>query len=401
MNTRLETSKLRRLADLTTLISSGSTPKGGSEVYLPQGPVMLIRSQNVRMNQLSLEEVAYITDEIDSNMPRARVQFGDVLLNITGASIGRVSSFELKHVRANVNQHVCIIRSIPEVLYYKYLSHLIATSEFQTEIDRLQHGGTRQALTFSQIADFKIPLPSISEQRRIADVLDRAEALRAKRRAALAELDGLAQSIFIEMFGDPVTNPKQWPRVTLGDLILQATDGPHVSPAYADHGIPFLSARHIRPGAIVWEDLKYITREEAEAQWRKCKPQRGDILYTKGGTTGIAASVQSNINFAIWVHIALLRPNGDKVESVWLETMLNSSYCYTQSQRLTHGIANRDLGLKRMINIETYLPPLPLQREFVRRVAAVEKLKAVQRASLAELDALFASLQDRAFRGAL
>ncbi|MCY7323961.1 MAG: restriction endonuclease subunit S, partial [Phormidesmis sp. CAN_BIN36] len=96
-----------------------------------------------------------------------------------------------------------------------------------------------------------------------------------------------------------------------------------------------------------------------------------------------------------------LKPNHSKVEPRWLENMLNSKYCYQQSQRLTHGIANHDLGLNRMVNIELYLPPLSLQQEFARRVKAIEQLKATHRESLAQLDALFASLQHRAFRGEL
>ena len=151
----------------------------------------------------------------------------------------------------------------------------------------------------------------------------------------------------------------------------------------------------------MWEDLKFISEDEAQIHWKKCKPEQGDILYTKGGTTGIAKVVDFETPVAIWVHIALLKTDKSKVEPLWLEAMLNSPYCYQQSQRLTRGIANHDLGLTRMVKIQMYLPPLSLQREFARRVGAVEKLKTAQRASLAELDALFASLQHRAFRGEL
>jgi type I restriction enzyme S subunit len=101
------------------------------------------------------------------------------------------------------------------------------------------------------------------------------------------------------------------------------------------------------------------------------------------------------------VHIALLKPQFEKVNSKWLESMLNSQYCYDQSQVLTHGIANRDLGLKRMVRIKMYLPPLPLQQTFATRIQAIEALKATHRTALAELDALFASLQQRAFAGEL
>jgi type I restriction enzyme S subunit len=170
---------------------------------------------------------------------------------------------------------------------------------------------------------------------------------------------------------------------------------------YLSEGVPFLSTRHVRAGAISWSDLKFISQEDAAVHWRKCKPQRGDILYTKGGTTGLAAAVATDRPFAIWVHVALLKPNPERVDSVWLESMLNSGFCYRQSQELTHGIANRDLGLTRMVNIRMFLPPIGSQYDFARRAAAVGKLKASYRSSLADLDALFASLQHRAFRGEL
>ena len=262
--------------------------------------------------------------------------------------------------------------------------------------------GTSQPQIIRQnLVRVQVALPPLPEQRRIVQVLDRAEALRAKRRAGLAQLDTLTQAIFLDMFGDPATNPKGWPRARLGDVIFSASDGPHVSPVYTKDGVPFLSTRHVRAGEITWEDLKFISHEDAEIHWRKCKPERGDILYTKGGTTGLAAMVRTDQPFAVWVHVALLKPNPDVVDSNWLQAMLNCEFCYRQSQALTHGIANRDLGLTRMVKIRMFLPPLSLQREFARRIAMVQKLKTTHRASLAEFDALFSSLQHRAFRGQL
>ena len=140
---------------------------------------------------------------------------------------------------------------------------------------------------------------------------------------------------------------------------------------------------------------------DAEVQWKKCRPERGDILYTKGGTTGLAAAVRTEKAFAVWVHVALLKPDSAKVETEWLESMLNADFCYRQSQDLTHGIANRDLGLKRMVKIRMYRPPVSLQREFVERKERVNSIRASSCAALAELDALFASLQHRAFAGQL
>jgi type I restriction enzyme S subunit len=207
--------------------------------------------------------------------------------------------------------------------------------------------------------------------------------------------------VFLDMFGDPVTNPKGWPECELGDVLHSAKDGPHVSPNYSEAGIPFLSARHIRAGVIRWEDLKYISEADAEIQWRKCRPQRGDILYTKGGTTGLAAVVDTDEAFAVWVHVALLKTNFEKANPAWLSAMLNSKYCYEQSQHYTHGIANRDLGLKRMVRIKMFNPPLDHQM----RYAKFTEMAGLQREQLIgaerELSALLSSIQTRAFAGTL
>ena len=262
-------------------------------------------------------------------------------------------------------------------------------------------GATFKEVSKKIVEDLQIPLPPLAEQKRIAGILDAADALRAKRREALAQLDTLLQSTFLDMFGDPVTNPMGWDQCVVGDVVHAAKDGPHVSPTYAESGVPFLSTRHIKPGEVVWEDLKYIDQDEANRQWKKCKPEFGDILYTKGGTTGIAARVTTSEPFAVWVHVALLKPMVKKVHPIWIEAMLNSAYCYTQSQRYTHGIANRDLGLKRMVNIQMYLPLLAEQHRYAAIVKSVEQQRVSQRAHLNELDTLFASLQSRAFRGGL
>ena len=282
----------------------------------------------------------------------------------------------------------------PDFLFWWLKTH-------EKHIQSKGRGATFKEVSKKIVEDLQIPLPPLDDQRWVAELLDKADALRAKRRFAFAQLDTLTQSIFVEMFGDPATNPMGWEQCVVGDVVHAAKDGPHVSPTYAESGVPFLSTRHIKRGEVVWKDLKYIDQDEAKLQWKKCKPEFGDILYTKGGTTGIAARVSTSEPFAVWVHVAVLKPIVSKVHPIWIEAMLNSAFCYTQSQRYTHGIANRDLGLKRMVKIQIYLPPLAEQRCFAAIVEAIEQQKVSQRTHLAELDALFASTQSRAFRGEL
>ena len=211
--------------------------------------------------------------------------------------------------------------------------------------------------------------------------------MRLKKKAA-----EIIPALFVDMFGDPATNPKGWQFVTIGDLVHAAQDGPHVSPSYVDNGIPFISTRHVKRGQVFFQDLKFLSLQEAEIQWKKCKPVKGDILYTKGGTTGIAAEIDFDKEIAVWVHVALLKTNHAIVSPTWLESMLNSDFCYQQSQELTHGIANRDLGLKRMVKIKAYLPPIELQRQFARSVKDIKSIQTQQATATQKAEATFNAL---------
>ncbi|GHV48181.1 hypothetical protein FACS189499_07080 [Clostridia bacterium] len=179
------------------------------------------------------------------------------------------------------------------------------------------------------------------------------------------------------MFGEPETNPMGWDKTTIGDSCHYVKDGPHVSPDYVEDGtgVPFISTRNLvgRHG-IDWSTAKYISEDDYEMYIRKCNPEKGDILYTKGGTTGIACYVDTEICFANWVHVAVLKFGG-QLDGIYFENMLNSDYCYRQSQMLTKGIANRDLVLSAIKQIVFYLPPLPLQEKFADFVRQVDKSK--------------------------
>ena len=275
----------------------------------------------------------------------------------------------------------------------KFLFYYLKSLRFPDDVGYSRH--------YKYLKEKFIVKPPFSEQKRIAAILDKADGIRKKREEALKLADSFLRATFLEMFGDPVTNPKGWKDAKLGDFIHSAKDGPHISPKYSESGIPFLSTRHVKHGKIIWEDLKYISRIEAEKQWKKCKPEKGDILYTKGGTTGIAAVFDSDREIAVWVHVALLKANYDKVDSVWLENMLNTAYCYAQSQRFTHGITNQDLGLTRMVNIKMYSPPLDLQKKFSEIEKKLKNSMLKHLGSAVQSGYLFNSLTQRAFRGEL
>ncbi len=168
----------------------------------------------------------------------------------------------------------------------------------------------------------------------------------------------------------PFDIPESWKWVRLGEIILSAKDGPHFSPKYQDSGIPFISTRNISSGKLDLTDAKYISVELHEELCKRCKPKQWDVLYSKGGTTGIAAVNDTNIEFNVWVHVAVLSLE-DHIYPYYLAMALNSPHCYEQSQKYTHGTSNRDLGLTRMIKITLPLPPLAEQKRIVAKLEEI------------------------------
>lgn len=159
------------IKECSKFIGSGSTPKGGRSIYLSEG-IPFIRSQNIHVNSFLQNDLVFISKEIDENMSRTKTQPYDVLLNITGASIGRSAYIPDKLPVGNVNQHVCIIRVSAEKVFYKYLTFYLNSPEAQIIINRINSGATREALTLSQIKDFVFPLCLLDEQYQIVQELE-------------------------------------------------------------------------------------------------------------------------------------------------------------------------------------------------------------------------------------
>ena len=182
-----------RVKDYTTKVGSGVTPKGGAETYLDSG-IPLFRSQNVHDDGFVLEDIAYISEETDELMKSSRVKAGDVLLNITGASIGRCYFTSDDFVYGNVNQHVCIIRPKRKVIIPNYLHYLFISDIGQTYIDLTQTGANREGLTIKDIRTFSFDIPSLEKQQKIVEMLDAQLSSIDKRISVLEQqLDAYAR----------------------------------------------------------------------------------------------------------------------------------------------------------------------------------------------------------------
>ncbi len=198
-----------------TMVGSGSTPKGGKTTYLEDG-IPFIRSQNVLYNKLNLKDVAFISKETHANMKRTHVKPNDVLLNITGASIGRSAPVDAAFFEGNVNQHVCIIR-MGDWINPKYLSFWINSQYIQNFINSIQIGATKEGLNFEHVRSFPIPLPKIEEQNYVVSELEKKihdltlmqEKIKHSlnfQKSTFKKIDGLSQSILNSAFTGKLVN---------------------------------------------------------------------------------------------------------------------------------------------------------------------------------------------------
>lgn len=247
-------------------------------------------------------------------------------------------------------------------------------------------------------------LPPLAEQRRIAAILDKADVLRTKRRAALGQLEALALSVFLEMFGDPATNPKGWPVFSLGAMLIDVTNGMTRRRPESDAGQSVvLRLRDIREGWIDFSDVNRITLTASEAS--KYEVNTGDLLFVRVngnpdyvGRCALFEGFSEKVYFND--HVMRVRVDRSTIRGDFLAFILNGSHGkgeiakYRKTSAGQHTINQEGLG-----RIRLPVPPLPLQEAFATRIAAIGQVENGQTASLSALDSLFITLQHRAFRG--
>lgn len=203
------------------------------------------------------------------------------------------------------------------------------------------------------------------------------ELLKEKRQAVISHAvtkglnsDAPMKDSGVEWLGEV---PEHWVPIQLGKVCYQVSDGPHFSPNYVDSGVLFISARNIKVNGWSLDDAKYITEKDYNEFSKRVIPEIGDVLYTKGGTTGIARTVDIEDKFQVWVHVAVLKILKEKAVPDFIAYSLNGTSCYAQSQLYTQGATNNDLGLTRLIKIWLALPPKNEQQEIVDALNSITK----------------------------
>ncbi len=287
-------------------------------------------------------------------------------------------------------------RLSPDYLYWWLLTHRGA-------VQQMGRGATFREVSKKIIEGLTIPLPPLAEQKRIAATLDAADDLRAKRREALHELGTLLQSTFVELFGDPMANPKGWPMAVIGDLLESASYGTSRKADPEDGTYAVIRMNNITySGEWDFTDLKYVDLEERDLA--KHLVHKGQVLFNRTNSKELVGKTavyrrDEPMAYAGYLIRGVVCPDANaEYIGAYMNTPQMKQYLRAKCRSIV-GMAN--INATEFKAIPVPIPPVDLQLRFATIVESIESQKELMRAHLAELDTLFASLQQRAFNGEL
>lgn len=332
----------------------------------------------------------------------SRLAGGDIVFARTGATTGK--SFLIRECPEDAVFASYLIRvRLGKSALPSFVAHYFQTAEYWAQISSNVRGVAQPGVNATTLKSLRVPLPPLEEQRRISAILDQAETLRTQRRTALALLDNLTQSLFLDMFGDPVANPKGWQARKLQDVVKQdtiVTYGIVQAGEEFPGGIPYIRTGDIVDGSIRLSGLRH-TDPEIAAKFARSRVEENEIVMSIRATVGTTALVPVELSGAnLTQGTARIAPGAD-VHFQYLLYFLRSDATQQWIERQVKGATFREITLGRLRELPVLVPPLHLQQTFATRIASIEALKATHRRALAALDALFAALQQRAFAGQL
>lgn len=392
--------EIARVGDLCEQIRGVTYSKGEASSVPSNGLAPVLRANNITEFGLSFDDLVYVpTARI---RPNQRVRLNDIIIAASSGSLDVVgkAARALHDFDGGFGAFCKVLRPNSNV-DPGYFAQFFQTPKYRRTVSALAAGANINNLRNEHLDELKIPLPPLPEQRRIAAILDKAEALRAKRRQAIAKLDQLLQSVFLEMFGDPVTNSKGWPVRKIGDLLESVKYGSS-DKATLSGEVPILRMNNLTySGEMDLSDLKYITHEQASDKYLV---EPGDLLFNRTNSkelVGKTAVYDGPVPMAYAGYLVRGRVK-QGVAPEYVSAFLNSKYGKTILRGMCKNIVGMaNINAKEFASIAIPAPPDAQQAQFQKVVVNIRKRKLRMKAMEAQQDRLFESVQQRAFSGRL
>ncbi len=352
----------------------------------------IIRIQNLTKGSA---QINYFEGELAD---KYKVRKGDILISWSGS----LGVYEWESDDAWLNQHLFKVVFNKEDIDKSFFKHLISTS--LKKLESQVHGATMKHITKKKFDAFPVNLPPLDQQKKIAAILDIADKYKQKTKALIAKYDELTQSLFLDMFGDPVTNPKGWNEVRLGDICSIGSSKRVFVDELVEEGIPFYrgtevgklgEGKSIEPSLFITQD-HYNNLKEARGV-----PKIGDLLMPSICPDGRIWVVDDENEFyfkdgrVLWVEV-----DSTTMNSTYLRYHLKGSF-FANYNNFASGTTFAELKIVALKNMKVFYPELKLQNQFAERVQAIVAQKAQAQESLIKAEELFNSLLQKAFRGEL
>ena len=360
--------------------------------------IPFINAGHIQNNDINFENMNYISREKFNALGSGKVRKNDILYCLRG-SLGKNAIVNIEE--GAIASSLVILRPKSEFTDVDYLINYLNSNFINEQILKANNGSSQPNLSAASVKNFNILLPSYEEQKDISKILRKSKDLIYKRKEQINALDELVKSQFIEMFGNPLNNSKGWEETTLDYYSNLVTYGLTVRPNYIEDGIPLISAKEIRVGVVDYSSAPKISMEDYNGLSEKGKPRKNDILFSKTGSIGHCALIESNDIFAITQNAARISLDLDIINPVWCLYYLRTDYIQEWCQNKSKGNAVKDFQLQDMKKIPFYICDIHLQNQFADFVKQTDKLKFEMEKSLKELENNFNSLMQRAFKGEL
>lgn len=398
------TAVLARVSELAEQVRGVSYGKGDARDAPEEGYLPVLRAGNISDTGIVFDDFVYVPEALVSKKQLLRA--GDVLIAASSGSLDVVGKAApvLADFEGGFGAFCKVLRPKTACIDTRYFSHFFRTPEYRRIVSGLAAGANINNLRNEHLDDLLIPLPPLAEQRRIAAILDTADALRTKRRDALTQLDRLAQSIFVEMFGDPATNPRGWKSSQLGQICEVGSSKRVFVEELVDEGIAFYRGTEVGQlgeGEVVQPSL-FISHDHYERLKAEAGvPRKGDLLLPSICPDGRIYTVDTDRPFyfkdarVLWIKVGQAR-----ISSTFLRHYLKLQFAKNYS-KIASGTTFAELKIFALKSLDVHLPPMDLQRRFADAIAVTESQRLAAKSSYEGLSRLFQSLQYRAFRGEL
>lgn len=362
------------IGELAIKVGSGVTPRGGESVYKMDGHPF-VRSQNVGLGHLILDDIAFIDEETHLRQKSTELKLEDVLLNITGASIGRSALVNEQVVGGNVNQHVCIIRT-KESLIPSFLCNFLLSNYGQRQIDSFQAGGNRQGLNFEQIKSIKIAIPSTKEQTKVAKLLQLIEERIATQNKIIEDLKKLKSAIIHRCYSS------QTNMIPLSELLKQCSDR---NRSGSDLQVLSVSNKY---GFIAQSD-QFEDREVASDDTSNYKVvKKGMFAYNPARiNVGSIALYEMDSNGIVSPMYVCFTTKSELLPSYLKYYFASQTFKHEMYKRL-EGSVRLCLTFEELCNIEIHLPSIEQQKNISKYISKIEN-------NLSLVDSIFSKYQQQ------